>query len=116
MFAGALPPASFVAVNSPLHALPFDVETAHAFNTSAMVSISGAGELPFAANVGPGLVPALMSASACAVVTAFPRPTALVELAPIFPPIERNCESAYDAATVVTSFTTIWADAALWLH
>jgi len=36
-----------------------------------------------------------------------------VELAPKFAPGEKNWESATMAATVVTSFTTIWLEAAI---
>jgi hypothetical protein len=100
-----------VAEKSAVHALPFAVEAIHPFSTFAIESIFGAGELPFAAKPGPGLMPWEVSASAEAIAAAFPKPFTFVALAPRFAPAEKNCESVYAAATVVTSFTTTWLDA-----
>jgi hypothetical protein len=111
---GALaPPPGVVAEKNALHAFALGEEATHPFSRFARLSIFAAGELPFAAKAGPGLLPMLMSASAEAVATAFCRPAMFVELAPRFAPVEKNCESAYMAATVVTSFTTIWLEAAI---
>src|SRR6202012_1235920 len=51
----------------------------------------------------PGESPVLMFASVCAVMTAFVRPSALVALAPRFPPLDRNGANAKADATVVSS-------------
>jgi len=109
VFAGAEEPVTVVAAKRELQLLVDPL--AQAFKRLARALMVGAGDVPLDAKEGPGLVPAVMSARAEAVATAFWKPTALVDVDPRLAPAERNCESAYADATVVTSFTTNWLDA-----
>jgi hypothetical protein len=76
----------------------------------ASVLILAAGDFPFDGKVVPGEVPAAGLTRLAAVAKAFVRPSEFVELAPTFPPVERNGARAHAAATVVASLMTICVD------
>jgi hypothetical protein len=84
------PPTGVVAEKNALQAFALGEEATHPFSRFARLSILAAGEVPFAAKEGPGLLPMLMSANAKAVATAFCMPTVFVELVPRFAPGEKN--------------------------
>src|ERR1700679_303197 len=79
VLAGTTPADEAVAVNSVLQVTP--PATAQPSSRFAIVLSVAAGELPFAANVIPGLLPMLTSANAAAVANAFCRPETFVPLA-----------------------------------
>ena len=93
------------ALNNGEQALP-PADAVHEVSALASVFSLLVGTASVEGMPAPGGVPVAGFTSSLAVRNALSRPVVFVQLAPIFPPLERNEASAQTDAAVVTSFTT----------
>ena len=106
VFDGADPPV-VGAEKSCVHAeLDAPLDAVHAFRTFASVFSREIGDVPVAGNDTPGALPLVVFTRFNAVAAASAMPLLLVDAAPIWAPVARNCAIDHAAATVVASFTT----------
>jgi len=100
---GTAPPevaAESSAVQGPMLPAPVHDVSALASEFNFAVGTASVG-----GRFAPGEVPVTGFTSSLAVAKALSRPVVLVQLAPTFPPLDRNGASAHADATVVTSLT-----------